>query len=137
VGGAVSRHHLLNPGDLPPPVGFSHGALAGEGRVLHIAGQTGHRQDLGIDPGLIEQFAQACRSVARVIEEAGGAPSDLVSMTIYTTDVEAYRAALGPIGEAYRAVFGHHFPAMALFGVERLFDDQALVELVCIAVVPG
>jgi enamine deaminase RidA (YjgF/YER057c/UK114 family) len=88
-----------------------------------------------LDDGLIEQFARACQSVAVVITEAGGAPTDLVSMTIFTTDVSGYRESLGPIGEAYRQVFGKHFPPMALIGVAELFDPKAKVELVCTAVI--
>lgn len=133
----MSRHRLVNPDGFPPPSGFSHGALASGGSTLYIAGQTGHHPDLGIDDGLVDQFARACRSVAGIIEAAGGEPSDLVSMTIYTTDIAGYRENQGPIGAAYREVFGRHFPAMALLGVDRLFDDRALVELVCVAVVPG
>ena len=132
----MSRHQFLNPEDLAPASGFAHGALSGAGRTLYIAGQTGHYQDLTVDDRLLAQFAQACRSVAAVIEEAGGEPEDLVSMTIYTTDLQGYRDHLGPIGAAYRDVFGKHFPAMALIGVSELFDPAAKVELVCIAVVP-
>jgi len=132
----MSRHQFLNPEDLAPASGFAHGALSGAGRTLYIAGQTGHYQDLTVDDRLLDQFAQACRSVAAVIEEAGGEPEDLVSMTIYTTDLQGYRDQLGPIGAAYRDVFGKHFPAMALIGVSELFDPAAKVELVCIAVVP-
>jgi enamine deaminase RidA (YjgF/YER057c/UK114 family) len=133
----MSRHRRIDPEDMAPARGFSHGMLPAEGRTLHIAGQTGHYPDQSIDAGLVDQFAQACRSVAHVIEEGGGEPGDLVTMTIYTTDVPAYRANLGPIGEAYRAVFGKHFPPMALLGVNELFDPRALVELVAVAVVPG
>jgi enamine deaminase RidA (YjgF/YER057c/UK114 family) len=133
----MTRHHLFDPDGLPPARGFSYGAIAAEGRTLHIAGITGHREDGSIDPDLVEQYGAACRSVARVITEAGGDPSDLVSMIIYTTDVDGYRANLSPIGERYREVFGRHYPPMALIGVERLFDRAALVELVCVAVVPG
>ncbi|HET8740812.1 MAG TPA: RidA family protein [Acidimicrobiia bacterium] len=133
----MTRHHLFDPDGLPPARGFSYGAIAAEGRTLHIAGITGHREDGSIDPDLVEQYGAACRSVARVITEAGGDPSDLVSMIIYTTDVDGYRANLSPIGERYREVFGRHYPPMALIGVERLFDPAALVELVCVAVVPG
>jgi enamine deaminase RidA (YjgF/YER057c/UK114 family) len=132
----MSRHDFLNPADLPPASGFSHGSVIGEGVTLYIAGQTGHHQDLTIDDGLVDQFAQACRSVARVIEEAGGEPEDLVSMTIYTTDVQGYRDLLAPIGAAYREVFGKHFPPMALIGISELFDPKSLVELVGVAVVP-
>jgi enamine deaminase RidA (YjgF/YER057c/UK114 family) len=133
----VSDHRFLNPDDLPPARGFSHGALPTQGDTLYIAGQTGHHQDATIDPGLVDQFAQACRSVAEVIAVAGGEPSDLVSLTIYTTDVQGYRDNLRPIGDAYREVYGKHFPPMALIGVAELFDPEALVELVGVAVVPG
>ncbi len=132
----MSRHHLFNPDRMAPAVGFSYGAVSAGGKLLHIAGLTGHASDGSIADDLVEQFAKACESVARVINEAGGEPSDLVSMTIYTTDVEGYRIRLGPIGEAYRTVFGRHFPPMALFGIKELFDPKALVELVCVAVVP-
>jgi enamine deaminase RidA (YjgF/YER057c/UK114 family) len=132
----MSRHHLFDPDGMAPAVGFSYGAVSAGGKLLHIAGLTGHASDGSITDDLVEQFAKACESVARVINEAGGEPSDLVSMTIYTTDVEGYRSRLGPIGEAYRTVFGRHFPPMALFGIKELFDPKALVELVCVAVVP-
>lgn len=131
----MTRHHLLDPEGMTPPFGFSHGALSANGRTLHIAGQTGHHPDLSIEDGLVEQFAQACRAVATVIEEAGGEPEDLVSMTIYTTQIDSYRENLGPIGAAYREVFGRHFPPMALIGVSDLFDPRSVVELVGVAVV--
>jgi enamine deaminase RidA (YjgF/YER057c/UK114 family) len=131
----MSRHNLFNPEGMTPPFGFSHGALAAEGRTLYIAGQTGHHPDLDIDDHLVDQFAEACRAVARVIKEAGGEPEDLVSLTIYTTQIDSYRENLGPIGAAYREVFGRHFPPMALIGVAELFDPRSLVELVGVAVV--
>lgn len=133
----MSRHRLFDPEGMPPAIGFSYGALPVEGRPLHVAGLTGHRADGSIDDDLVGQFAEACRSVARVIAEAGGEPSDLVSMTIYTTDIEGYRASLPALGEGYRAVFGKHYPPMALLGIAGLFDPAALVELVCVAVVPS
>jgi len=132
----MSRHHLFDPDGLPPAVGFSYGAVSAGGRLLHIAGLTGHRADGSISDDLVEQFFAACESVAKVVGEAGGDPSDLISMTIYTTDIGTYRSRLGPIGEAYRSVFGRHYPPMALIGVSELFDPNARVELVCVAVVP-
>ena len=134
--GPVSRHELFDLDGLPPARGFSYGALPAAGRRLHIAGLTGHRADESIDDDIVGQFAEACRSVARVIVEAGGSPTDLVSMTIYTSAIEEYRSNLSEIGQAYREVFGKHFPPMALIGVAELFDPRAVVELVCEAVVP-
>jgi enamine deaminase RidA (YjgF/YER057c/UK114 family) len=133
----MSRHIFLAPDGLAPARGFSHGVIASDGRVVHIAGQTGHHADESIDQSIVDQFGRACEAVAAVITEAGGEPGDLVSLTIYTTDVAGYRDNLGKMGEAYRVVFGRHYPPMALIGVAELFDPQALVELVGVAVVPG
>jgi enamine deaminase RidA (YjgF/YER057c/UK114 family) len=132
----MSRHDLFDPEGMPPAIGFSYGAVSAGGRLLHIAGLTGHRADGSISDDLVEQFAAACESVAKVIDDAGGAPSDLVSMTIFTTDIGGYRNHLAPIGDAYRAVFGRHYPPMALLGISELFDPNAIVELACVAVVP-
>jgi enamine deaminase RidA (YjgF/YER057c/UK114 family) len=133
----MTRHHLFDPDGMPLASGFSYGAVAAEGRHVHLAGLTGHHEDGSIEEGLVDQFEQACRSVATVIAEVGGSPTDLVSMTIYTTDIGAYRASLGELGLAYRSVFGKHYPPMALLGIDELFDPAAKVELVCEAVVPG
>lgn len=132
----MSRHRLFDPEGMPPASGFSYGALADSGRVLHIAGITGHAADGSIDIDLVDQFGAACAGVAKVIAEAGGSPSDLVSLTIYTTDIETYRARPKELGVSYREVFGRHYPPMALFGIAELFDPRAVVELVGVAVVP-
>lgn len=132
----MSRHHLFDPEGMAPARGFSYGAIAGPGRLLHLAGITGHAADESIDEDLVAQFSAACSSVARVVEEAGGSSDDIVSMTIYTSAMDDYRKNLRPIGVAYREVFGKHFPPMALIGVSELFDSRALVELACVAVVP-
>ena len=131
----MSRHHLFNPPGMAEATGFSYGATAAEGDTVYIAGLTGHRADGSIAEHLVDQFRQACESVAKVVAEAGGEVSDVVSMVIYTSDIEGYRRELKPLGEAYRSVFGSHYPPMALFGISELFDPRAKVELVCTAVV--
>ncbi|HSJ36307.1 MAG TPA: RidA family protein [Acidimicrobiia bacterium] len=130
----MSVNRIINPPGLPEPVGFSHAVAAEGSRVLYVSGQTGHRADGSIDDDLLVQFRQALAAVARCMEEAGFPPESLARMVIYTTDVAAYRNSLGPIGSAYREVFGRHFPAMALFGVTELFDPAARIELVATAV---
>lgn len=132
----MSRHRLFNPEGMAPARGFSYGAVAGPGRLAYLAGITGHREDESIDDDIVSQFSAACTAVARVLAEAGGSPGDIVSMTIYTSAIDQYRERLRPIGLAYREVFGKHFPPMALIGVSELFDPKALVELVCVAVLP-
>ena len=132
----MTRHHMFNPEGLPEAKGFSYGAVAAPGRTLYVSGVTAERPDGSFPEGIAAQFAEACRRVARVITEGGGGPDDLVSMTIYTPVVADYKANLADIGTAYREVFGRHFPPIALVGVAELFESEALVELVCVAVVP-
>jgi len=125
----------INPSQLSPPAGFSHGVLSGPGRILHIAGETGHHRDMTLDDGFVAQFARACENIAAVVEEAGGTVTDVVSLTIYATDVASYRDNLAAVGKAYRSVFGRHFPAMALIGISELVDPAALVEITGVAVI--
>jgi enamine deaminase RidA (YjgF/YER057c/UK114 family) len=133
----MGAHQFLNPERLAPPVGFSHVAVAAPGRLVFLAGETAHQAD-GILTGstVAQQFAAAAENVAVALAAAGATPADVVSLLIYTTDVDAYRAETKAIGAAYRAIFGPHYPPMALFGVARLYDPDALVELVVTAVIP-
>ncbi len=125
---------LVNPDDLPEPRGFSHAVESDGDRTLWIAGQTGELADGTLPEGLVDQFRQALANVEACLDEAGFPPDSVVRMVIYTTDLGAYRRSLAPLGEAYRQVFGRHYPAMALIGVTELFDPAAKVELLCTAV---
>jgi enamine deaminase RidA (YjgF/YER057c/UK114 family) len=97
---------------------------------VHVAGQIGRGSTL------VEQFGAALDHVVAALAAAGARPEDVVSMQIFATDVAAYRASTRELGEAYRARFGRHYPAMALLGVSELVDPSALVEIVAVAVVP-
>jgi enamine deaminase RidA (YjgF/YER057c/UK114 family) len=55
---------------------------------------------------------------------------------IYATDVDEYRASLRELGEVWRRHFGRRYPAMALVGASALFDPEARIELMGVAVVP-
>ena len=122
---------IRNPEALGRPRGWNNGMLAPEGgRVLFVAGQ------IGVGASLAAQFGAALTNVLRVVEEAGGTVADVGRLTIYVTDMDAYRGSLAEIGAAYRAVFGKHFPAMALVAVTELVDPRAVVEIEATAVIP-
>jgi enamine deaminase RidA (YjgF/YER057c/UK114 family) len=129
-------HELLNPEGLVPPSGFTHAVIAAPGRLVFLAGQTGHAADLSIPEDLVEQFDAACSNVVAALASAGGRPVHVVSLQIFVTDMSAYRAKLKALGEAWRRHFGKHYPAMGLFEVSALLDDHASVELMATAVVP-
>lgn len=132
-----SPHEIRNPGRLSPARGFSHAVIVAPGRTVYLGGQTAHGPDGGLrGRTIVEQFDAAAANVVTALEAAGARPEHLASMQIFVTDAGAYRGSLGEIGEAWRRHFGKHYPAMALVEANRLFDPDALVELVGIAVVP-
>ncbi len=139
VGARSTRPEIVNPGALATPRGYSHGILTPrEGRLLFVAGQAGWESDArGEPPGFAEQFARALDKVLAVVREAGGRPDEVARVTLYVTDLAAYRASLEPLGEAWRARFGSHYPAMALLEVRGLLDRGALLEIEATAVVVG
>jgi enamine deaminase RidA (YjgF/YER057c/UK114 family) len=127
----------VNPPDLSPPAGFSHAVVATGARVVFLAGQT------ALDTGgevtgrtLPEQFHKALANLLTALAAAGGTPADLARVTVYTTDVAAYRRHARELGRVWRELAGRDYPAMAVVGVVRLWDEQALVELDGFAVLP-
>ncbi|MCY4571305.1 MAG: RidA family protein [Gemmatimonadetes bacterium] len=128
-------YEIVNPEALGRPRGWNNGMLAPEGcRVLFVAGQIGVGE--GPAPDLAAQFGAALANVARVVRGAGGAVADVGRLTIYVTDMEAYRGSRAEIGAEYRSVFGKHFPAMSLVAVTELVDPRAVVEIEATAVIP-
>ncbi len=132
----TKRLELINPPGWAPAKGYSNGALV-RGATLYVAGQIGwnEKQEFETDD-LGEQFAQALDNVLAVVRAAGGAPADVAKMTIYVTDLDAYRASTRAIGAAWRSRFGKHFPAMALVAVTGLLEPRAKIEIETIAALP-
>jgi enamine deaminase RidA (YjgF/YER057c/UK114 family) len=129
-------YEIVNPTPLGEPRGWNNGMLAPPGgRVLFVAGQTA-RDGSGRVPevGLVEQFERALAGVLMIVREAGGSPEDIGRLTVYVTDMDAYRKSLEPLGAAYRARMGRHYPAMALVEVRSLVDPNALVEIEAMAI---
>jgi enamine deaminase RidA (YjgF/YER057c/UK114 family) len=125
----------VNPASLPVPRGYSHGTLAGA--TLHLGGQTALDADMKIVPGgIVEQFRQAFGNVLTTLREAGGEPQDLVSITIYLTDIPDYQAHGKEIGEVWRELAGPVYPAMAGIGCTALWQPEALIEILGVAVIP-
>jgi enamine deaminase RidA (YjgF/YER057c/UK114 family) len=135
----MSAHPLspvpVNPAALPTPRGYSHGTLSGN--TLHLGGQTALDEQMQIVPGgIVEQFRQAFSNVLTTLADAGGVPEDLVSITIYLTDVPDYQAHGREIGRVWRELAGPVYPAMAGIGTTALWQPEALIEIVGVAVIP-
>ncbi len=119
----------INPESLARPRGFSH-AVVGSGQVVFLAGQTGLDAAGNVVPGgLVAQFEQALGNLLVALAEAGGAPDQLASMTIYIVDMDDYLAHATEIGRVWKRLVGADYPAMAGIGVTRLWDADAVVEV--------
>src|ERR1700760_1106760 len=126
----------INPAGLARPSGFSHAVSVPAGRMVFLAGQIGMDQDSKLaEGGVVPQFEQALGNLLTALAAAGGRPSDLVSLTIYLTDVEDYQAHGKEIGAVWRRLAGSDYPAMAGVGVTRLWQPEAVVEIQGFAVV--
>lgn len=125
----------INPPSLARPSGFSH-AVAAEGRLIFLAGQTAHDADGAIvGDSVAAQFEQALGNLLAALRAAGGSPEHLASLTVYAVDLADYRAHGREIRAAWRRLAGREYPAMAAIGVSRLWDAAALVEIQGLAVI--
>lgn len=121
---------LVNPAELSAFVkGYSHGVAAGD--FVFVAGQLA-LDDEGqlVGEGDIEaQTARVFDNIKAVLKEAGMALNDVVSVTVYITDLSEYQR----YAQAYARAFDGHTPARATVRCD-LVVPGAMVEAQAIAV---
>lgn len=122
------------PEGWPMPRGYANGMVA-KGRVLVTGGLVGWDAAGVFAQGFVAQLRQTLINIKAVVEAGGGRVEDIVRLTWYVTDIDAYRASLKEIGPAYREALGRHFPAMAVVGVAALVEPEALLEIEATAVI--
>ena len=127
---------IVNPPELGTPRGFAHGLVApAGGRLLFVAGQTAGDAALKAPrPVFAQQFDDALARVLAVVRAAGGRPEQIARMTVYVTDIDAYRESRPALRDLWLRHMGSHHPAMALVAVTALVDEQAMVEIEATAV---
>lgn len=127
----------INPPDLSPPTGFSHAVVATGTRLVFLAGQTALDTDGKVVGATLPlQFEKALTNLLAALRSAGATPADLARVTVYATDIAAYRIHAPELGRIWRRLAGRDYPAMAVVEVVRLWDEQAMVELDGFAVLP-
>jgi 2-iminobutanoate/2-iminopropanoate deaminase len=105
----------------PPKVGaapsapFSNGVMVGE--TFYVAGHIGMDPATGQAVANVENEARAVMdSVKHTLEQAGLKTDDLVSVTVYCTDLDLY----DKFNALYRDYFHGQYPARAFIGVNKL-----------------
>ena len=121
--------HFIEPASFgPSTLPFSQGVRVGD--LLFIAGQ-GAIDDDGNFVGqgdIREQTRVTLDRVRRVVAEAGGDLSNVVTATVFLTDLANFH----DYNEAWVEAFGDHRPARATVRADLLFD--MMVEVQAIAV---
>ena len=122
-------HDVIHPEGWLPALGYANGMLTKDG-TLHIGGQIGwDAEKKFVSDGFIGQMKQALLNIRAIVETAGGTVEDVTRLTWFVTDKAEYLAAQKEVGQAYRDVFGKHFPAMSMVVVSALVEDAAKVEI--------
>lgn len=129
----MARH--FNPPDVWQPFGaFSMTVTQGGGQVVHLKGQVAlDPEGRIVGPGdMAAQVRQTLENIRAVLAHFGGTMADIVSLTHYTTDIEAFMQA-GPVR---RDFFAAPYPVTTTVEVARLYDSALLIEITAIAEVP-
>jgi enamine deaminase RidA (YjgF/YER057c/UK114 family) len=123
---------IIRPAGLTDPAptrAYSHGVRAGN--LLFLAGQMGHDAEPRPGVGRFElQTRRVFERMRTILEAAGGSLEDLVTMTVFITDIRYGDEFVRLRGE----ILQRDFPASALIGVSQLANPEALLEIQAIAV---
>ena len=132
----MTSHRIVQPAQWPTPKGYVNG-IAARGEWLAIAGQIGWNEKCEfVTDDFVAQFDQALANVVAVLTAAGGSAEHLIRMTVYVTDMDAYRSSGREIGRVWRTHLGKVFPAMALVQVVSLVEPRAKIEIEATAILP-
>jgi enamine deaminase RidA (YjgF/YER057c/UK114 family) len=123
----------INPWEWSKGFGFSQAIKVSEPRELLVcSGQTAIGPDGSMPESadMGDQVRVALDNVVAVLAAGGMRPADIVKSTIFTTDVDACVAVLGPLT---RRVLGSSLPASTLVGVARLAFPEIKIEIEVLA----
>lgn len=125
---AVAEKKAIRPPAGPSSGPYSAGVEAG--KFLYVSGHVGPEPGGGFAPGDVKTQTRRCLElVGKVLKEAGLDYKNVVSTTLYLTDIRTLNAA----DAAYREVFGDKSPARVELE-SQLLIPEALVEVSAVAV---
>ncbi len=113
---------------------FSSAVKVTGGSLVFLAGMSPvdvHRELVGV-ADFDAQVEQVWENMRLALEKAGGTLSDVVSMTVFLTDMRHGNRFI----ELRERKFGKDFPASALIGIDHLAVPGMLIEIQAIAAIP-
>ncbi len=125
----------FNPPNVWAPFGaFSMGVVQGEGQTLYLKGQVSLNPagEVVGQGDMQAQVGQTLSNISAVLTHVGGTMADIVSLTQYVTDIEAFMAS----GAVRKQYFAEPYPVTTTVEVSRLYDPRLMVEITAIAEIP-
>jgi 2-iminobutanoate/2-iminopropanoate deaminase len=114
-----------------PAAPFSEGVMVG--KTFYVAGHIGMDPATGQAATDVDTEARLVMdAVKHTLEQAGLTADDLVSVTVYCTDLDLY----DKFNAVYRTYFHGNYPARAFIGINKLVRG-AHFEVAGVAVKPG
>ena len=125
----------FDPPEVWSPFGaFSMAVLQGDGQTVYLKGQVAlDRGGEVVGAGDMKaQVEQVLENIKTVLAHVGGEMGDIVSLTQYLTDIEAFMAA----GDVRKRYFAPPYPVTTTVEVVRLYRPELMVEIAAIAEIP-
>ena len=124
----------LNPSTLSLPTGYTHVVQVHSGRTIYIAGQVAFdksgnlvgKNDFGA------QATQVFENLKLALSAAGATFDNLVKVTTFVTDMSQI-STLRTIRAMY---YGKNAPASTLVQIGKLANEDLMIEIEAIAVIP-
>ena len=104
------------------------------GTTIYLAGHTGYQDDRGetYSGDFDGQVRTALERMRKTLQTAGGKLEDIVTMTVFVTDMANGTRFTQLRKEFFRE---DHYPASALIGIKELARPEMMIEIQAIAVV--
>jgi enamine deaminase RidA (YjgF/YER057c/UK114 family) len=125
----------FNPPGVWAPFGaFSMAVVQGSGQVVHLKGQVAlDAEGRVVGPGDMRmQTRKTLENIQAVLASMAGRMEDVLSLTHYVTDIDAFMAA----GDVRRHFFAEPYPVTTTVQVVRLYHPDLVVEIKAIAEIP-
>jgi enamine deaminase RidA (YjgF/YER057c/UK114 family) len=113
---------------------FSMVAVEGDGRIVHLKGQVALDRDGRIvgKHDMRAQTRQVLENIRDVLAAMGGRMEDVLSLTHYVTNIDAFAG----VGDVRREFFREPYPVTTTVQVAALYDPDLVIEITAIAEIP-
>jgi 2-iminobutanoate/2-iminopropanoate deaminase len=130
----MARREYLKPDARQRERAYSPAVKITGGTTIYMAGQTGYQDERGeVHPGDFDsQVRIAFERMRKTLQAAGGGLDDIVTMTVFVTDMANGTRFTQLRKEFFRE---DRYPASALIGVKELARPEMLIEIQAVAVV--